>query len=278
VKFPGSANSVIIRRTASAWIVGDISESYCKRRPVKKTDPSVSVILPLYGNEETLPELVKRLIANLGDRSFEIVGVDDHSFDKSADVLSRETAEIGIGCQVIRNSINRGQHPSIISGLAQAEGQYSVVMDADLQNPPEAVPRLVESLEHGNSAIVFGRRKESVSSWPERFTSSLFKRTVIRLMNANLPSEIGAFFAITGEAKERLLSLRVERPYLLPMLLALGLPVGYVDYELAPNPHSVSGYTFATRLALGLRGLRLALRLRGIEWPGDNDDQRATRL
>lgn len=238
---------------------------------MEKSDRSVSIILPLYGNEQTLSELVKRLVANLGDMLFEIVGVDDYSFDKSANVLSRETAENGIGCKVIRNSINRGQHPSIISGLAQAEGQYSVVMDADLQNPPEVVPNLVERLDRDNSAIVFGRRKESVSSWPERITSSLFKRTVIRLMNANLPPEIGAFFAITGEARERLLRLRVERPYLLPMLLALGLSVGYVDYDVAPNPFSVSGYTFASRFALGLRGLRLALKLRGMEWAGDKD-------
>ena len=87
-------------------------------------------------------------------------------------------------------------------------------------------------------------------------------------MNANLPPEIGAFFAITGEARERLLRLRVERPYLLPMLLALGLSVGHVDYDVAPNPFSVSGYTFASRFALGLR---LALKLRGMEWAGDKD-------
>ena len=139
-------------------------------------DPQVSIVIPVFNEQENLPELMDRCLVTCRGmgRPFEIILVDDGSRDRSA-VLITEAAEQGHG-QVIGVLLNRnyGQHSAVMAGLAQVRGQIVVTLDADLQNPPEEIPRLVAALEEGFDVVGTVRVPRQ---------DTLFRRLASRLVN-----------------------------------------------------------------------------------------------
>ena len=118
-------------------------------------DPRISIVIPVFNEQENFHELIERCLATcegLG-APFEIILVDDGSRDRSAKLIA-EAAEQGHG-RVIGVLLNRnyGQHAAVMAGLAQARGQIVVTLDADLQNPPEEIPRLVATIEEGFDVV-----------------------------------------------------------------------------------------------------------------------------
>ena len=117
--------------------------------------PFLSVVIPVYNEEENLPELGRRLLATLKGLPYssEVIFVDDGSSDRSWELITqlhRDHPEIIRGQQFIRNF---GQHPAIFAGFQMARGEVIVTLDADLQNPPEEIPKLVAKLAEGYDTV-----------------------------------------------------------------------------------------------------------------------------
>src|SRR5205814_350062 len=126
---------------------------------VEAAAPSVSVVVPVYRNTETLEELHRRLDAALGAAGvdFELVFVEDACPAGSLAVLRRlEAADPRVGVLALPRNV--GQHAAVLRGLARARGRAVVVMDADLQDPPDAVPALLARRAQGPAAVFAGRR------------------------------------------------------------------------------------------------------------------------
>jgi glycosyltransferase involved in cell wall biosynthesis len=152
------------------------------------TAPDVSVVVPVYGSERTLPLLyprVRDVFAALG-RSFEIIFVDDGSRDRSwAELQSLHAAdpERVVAIQLMRNF---GQHNALMAGFHHARGAVIVTMDDDLQHPPEEIPKLISTLEAGDLDVVYGvydSKKHATwrnagSSLAIRFFQSIFQVSV----------------------------------------------------------------------------------------------------
>jgi undecaprenyl-phosphate 4-deoxy-4-formamido-L-arabinose transferase len=138
--------------------------------------PEISVVIPVYNEEANLRELGERLIHTLTamGRPFEIIFVDDGSTDRSWQVLSDLNREHPIHIRALQFHRNFGQHQAIFAGFQAARGQVMVTLDADLQNPPEEIPRLVAKLEEGY---------DSVGGWRENRQDSLFRRLPSHLVN-----------------------------------------------------------------------------------------------
>lgn len=113
----------------------------------------VSVVVPLYNEEETLPELYRRLCAVLDDRPFELVLVDDGSCDRTPSML-RELADSDARVRVLVLSRNFGHQAALTAGLEHARGDAVVSLDGDLQDPPEVIPRMLAEWEEGYDVIV----------------------------------------------------------------------------------------------------------------------------
>ena len=113
--------------------------------------PFVSIVIPVFNEETNLEELIRRCMDTCGsiDRPFEIILVDDGSTDSSPTMIT-EAAEQN-GSKVVGVLLNRnyGQHAAVMAGFAESKGDIVVTLDADLQNPPEEIPRLVEKTEEG---------------------------------------------------------------------------------------------------------------------------------
>ena len=148
--------------------------------------PDLSVVVPVYNEEENLPELLSRLRATLDGlkRSYEIVLVDDGSSDRTPAML-REAVSKQPHLKVVRFNKNYGQHNAIFAGFAQAEGEIVVTIDADLQNPPEEIPKLVQKMEEGYE-VVGGYREDRQDSIFRKIPSYFVAKITSKLVRVPL--------------------------------------------------------------------------------------------
>lgn len=137
--------------------------------------PYVSVVIPVFNEQENLRALYKALAPVLKDlgKPYEIILVDDGSTDRSLEIL-RELQEQDSHIVVIEFSRNFGQHSAIFAGFDQSRGEIVVTLDADLQNPPEAIPSLVHTIESGYDVV---------GGWREDRQDSLFRKLASKVVN-----------------------------------------------------------------------------------------------
>jgi len=227
--------------------------------------PTLSVILPVFRNRGQLPELHRRLISSLeaSARSFEILYVEDGGADGSLEWLCElcpHDSRVG----VLGLADNTGQHAAILAGLRRARGATVVVMDADLQDPPEAVPRLVSALG-GRGAVVFGGRHGGHHSRTREWTGRAFKSLLRLLTGGHLPTGAGTFVAMPRSVSDAVLALTGRSPYLLLRLIRTGAALEAIDIPAQQRQASPSAYTHRARLELGLEVLWETLAWRASE-------------
>jgi polyisoprenyl-phosphate glycosyltransferase len=215
----------------------------------------VSVVVPVYRNEATLRELHARLTTVLKSctSDYEIIFVDDCSPDGSRAVLrDLATHDRHVICVTLK--ANQGQNQAVLVGLAHAAGAVAIVMDADLQDPPEAIPRLLAALKPPLGAVFAGRRGRYEGRM-RLATSWLFKHILHLRSGGRLPHDAGLFVAMRRELIDRLLALRANNPYVLRLLASCRMPMISLPVERAPRAEGESAYTHRMRLRLAARAL-----------------------
>jgi undecaprenyl-phosphate 4-deoxy-4-formamido-L-arabinose transferase len=145
------------------------------RDPLGPIAPSVSVVVPVYNEEANLDPLYARLapVLEQSGRRYEVIFVDDGSTDRSLEKL-RRLQHAHAAVRVISLNRNYGQHAAVFAGLDHARGDVIVTLDADLQNPPEEIPRLLAEVDRGHDVV---------GGWRRRRRDSLFRRLLSRGMN-----------------------------------------------------------------------------------------------
>jgi dolichol-phosphate mannosyltransferase len=159
----------------------------------------VSVVLPVFNNAPVLLELERRIRSALADRPLQIVMVDDGSRDDSLGVIR----SLSVDCLALPE--NRGQNCAILAGLRVAREPITCVMDADLEDPPDVLPRLVTRLEQGDARVVFSTRETA-----SPLSSQLFRWLIHRLF-PTLPAVPCLFFALDQTTREARRAPRVAR-------------------------------------------------------------------
>ena len=136
----------------------------------------VSVVIPVYNEEGNLPALLPRLLPALEGmkRPFEIVFVDDGSRDRSLELLRKAAAEHPGVVKVVELVRNAGQHMAIMAAFGATDGEYVITLDADLQNPPEEIPKLVAQMDLGHDVVATIRANRQ---------DNLFRKAASRLVN-----------------------------------------------------------------------------------------------
>jgi glycosyltransferase involved in cell wall biosynthesis len=209
--------------------------------------PALSVVVPVYGCQPCLMNLHQRLtvaLEGLGVR-YEIVLVDDRAKDGSWPVIE-ELADVDPRVRGILLSRNFGQHAAITAGLRHARGAWIAVMDCDLQDPPEDLPRLYAKALEGHD-IVFGRRTRKRTGFARTALAKLYFWGLRVFIGARLEGQYGSFSVISRRVADAFLELpNVDRHYLM-VLFWLGFDVAAVDYEPADRYRGRSSYSL-TRL------------------------------
>jgi len=151
--------------------------------------PRVSIVIPVYNEEANLPELHERLARTLEamGKPWECIYVDDGSSDGSLAILTGLAAR-DPRVRVVEFNRNYGQHAAVFAGMTQTRGDIVVTLDADLQNPPEEIPRLVAKMEEGYDVV---------GSFRKNRKDPLFRRIASRLMNAMVRGGPGAAAGMT---------------------------------------------------------------------------------
>lgn len=202
---------------------------------------TLSIVVPCYNEEEVLPEFKKRLTAALEaiPSSCEIVLIDDGSKDKTWEIMSRYQSE-DPRFKVIKLSRNFGHQMALTCGLDQCKGEVIVILDADLQDPPELIPDMIKKYMEGYE-IVYGQRTEREGeSLSKRLFAFAFYRTISRITKVNIPPDTGDFRLMGRSALDALLSLRERHRFIRGMVSWVGFPQTPLKYK---RPQRFAGVT-----------------------------------
>jgi len=215
----------------------------------------LSVVIPVYGCEECLRALHRRLTESVRPLvgSYEIVYVDDRSPDGSWQTL-REIAAADPAVRLVRLSRNFGQHPAITAGLAQTTGEWVVVMDCDLEDPPEEIPRLYEKAKEGFE-VVMCRRALRRQSLVRRQSARIYRRLANFLARSDVDPDYTNLSIVSRSVVNDFLRFRdQDRQYLL-ILLWLGFNHATIDVEQDSRYAGRSSYTLRELVRVAADGI-----------------------
>lgn len=203
----------------------------------------ISVVVPVYQGAATLPLLVEELggvLPEVADE-YELILVNDGSQDESWDVITRlaETQGWVRGVDLMRNY---GQHNATLCGIREARYEVTVVMDDDLQNPPQEIPKLLGKLNEGYD-VVYGVARKRQQGWWKRLGSIIVKRAIAYVMRLRRVRDIGAFKAFRSDLRKAFDAFNGP-DVLVDVLLSWGTTrFASVMVDEAPRPVGKSTYT-----------------------------------
>ncbi len=190
----------------------------------------VSVVVPMYNEEGTAREFYRRVCAALEAVPFELVVVDDGSADSTPGVLADIAAD-DPRVKVISLSRNFGHQTAITAGLDHATGDAVVMIDADLQDPPELIPQMLERWSSGADVVYAVRTERAGETRFKRATARLFYRLISKLSDVKLQENSGDFRLLDRRALAALLSMRERNRYLRGMTVWVGFTQTAIEYQ-----------------------------------------------
>jgi polyisoprenyl-phosphate glycosyltransferase len=219
------------------------------------SDVELSVVIPVFKCAECLRHLQERLDSALAQipGEHEIILVDDRSPDESWGIL-RQLADENDSVRLIRLSRNFGQHAAITAGIEFARGRWIVVMDCDLQDPPEEIPRLYARAREG-AEIVYARRIGRRDSWFRRLASRMYFRMLNASLGTDFDPDYGNFTIISRKVRDAFLRFRDKDRHYLMILRWLGYEHASIDVAHAERHAGESAYTLGTLMRFAMDGL-----------------------
>ena len=198
--------------------------------------PVISVVAPAYNEEAVLPEFHKRLTAVFDglDCDLEIVYVNDGSRDGTAAVLHALRAQ-DPRVTLVDLSRNFGKEIAMTAGFDHACGDAVVVIDTDLQDPPELIPEMIRLWRAGNDIVYAQRTAREGESWFKKVTASAFYRLIQRLSRVQIPQDTGDFRLMSRRAVDALLQLREHHRFMKGLFAWVGFPSVALAYRRDPR-------------------------------------------
>ncbi len=198
--------------------------------------PTFSIVAPIYNELENIPELYPRIrdvMDQIGE-SWELVLVDDGSTDGSTDVM-RKLAENDPRIRPVIFARNFGHQIAVTAGLDYARGDAVVIIDADLQDPPEVILDLIAKWREGYEVVYAVREERAGESWFKKTTASLFYRVIYRITDVNIPLDTGDFRLMDKKVVDVMRQMREKHRFLRGMSSWVGFKQIGVPYKRKPR-------------------------------------------
>ena len=218
------------------------------------TNPDLSVIVPVYNEAENVAQLLSELVVALQGYSHEIVFVDDGSKDGTADRIASNAS-----VRVLRFERNTGQSAAIYAGLQAAHGNILILIDGDLQNDPNDIPRLVAEIGKG-ADLVCGFRTKRQDSWFKRAQSRIANTIRSRFTRDGVRDTGCTLKAMRSECREALIPFHGMHRFIPALVKGMGYKLVEVPVSHRPRQHGQSKYRF------GNRALRATIDMFGVRW------------
>jgi len=218
--------------------------------------PTYSFIVPVYNEEDTIAALYQRMSAVMDrmDGAAELILVNDGSRDRSLDLMRALHAKDPRVCY-LSFARNFGQQLAVTAGLNFGRGQAIVVLDADLQDPPELIPKLVEKWRQGYEVVYAQRTQRQREGWFKRLTAYVFYRLLKRLADVDIPIDTGDFCLMDRRVVNILNAMPERNRYIRGLRSWIGFRQTAVLFERDPRLAGDAKYTFQKSLALAINGL-----------------------
>jgi glycosyltransferase involved in cell wall biosynthesis len=228
------------------------------RTPPAASDmrPTLSVVVPVFNEAAIIGELHRRLTGAMDaiGESWEVVYVNDGSRDATLvriEALRDSTPHVAL----VNLSRNFGKEIATTAGLDHARGEAVIVMDGDLQDPPEVIPRLVAAWRGGADMVYAQRRARQGDTWLKKTTAALFYRLMGRLGDVPLPPNVGDFRLMSRRVVDALLQMREQHRFMKGLFAWVGFPTAAVTYDREPRGAGTTKWSFWKLWNLAIEGI-----------------------
>lgn len=218
--------------------------------------PVLSILVPVYNEAEVLDEFHARLAAVLDGLGLtaEVIYVDDGSRDESAGViveLGSRDRRVG----AVHLSRNFGKEVALAAGLDHARGEAIVIIDADLQDPPELIPSMVAAWRSGADQVEMRRRSRAGETLTKRWTAHAFYRVMRRFTRVEMTPDVGDFRLLSRRTVIALRSVRERARFMKGLYAWVGFKRVQIDYDRAPRQGGYTKWSYARLWGLAIEGL-----------------------
>ncbi|RYE19595.1 MAG: glycosyltransferase, partial [Sphingobacteriales bacterium] len=220
------------------------------------TPPYISVIVPIYNEEKNIINLYNRVtdvLRQLG-QPFELVFINDGSRDNSIEII-KGLAETDASIKYINFSRNFGHQIAVSAGLDHTRGQMVVIIDADLQDPPELIIDLYNKMQQGYDVVYARRRKREGESFMKLLTAKAFYRILSNITSVDIPVDTGDFRIMSNKIVQVLRQMPERNKYLRGQISWAGFKQTFIEYDRAERAEGETGYTYRKMLRFALDGI-----------------------
>lgn len=217
----------------------------------------ISVVVPCFNEAEGLNPFWQRLSAVMGTVSprWEAVFVNDGSTDATLEVLEALPMAGASGIRIIDFSRNFGKEAAITAGLDQATGQAVIVIDADLQHPPEVIARMVALWREGVEVVLCRRENRHQDTRLRALTSRLFYSLASRIFEVKIPRDVGDFRLMDRVVVDALSSLRENQRFMKGLFAWIGFRTEVISFEVAERSHGASTFNLWKLINFAIDGI-----------------------
>lgn len=218
---------------------------------------ALSVIIPIYNEQDNIPELYERLsnvVNRITNNSYELVFINDGSRDLSL-IRLKELALKDNHVFYINFSRNFGHQIAVTAGIDKCRGNAVVIIDADLQDPPEVIEKLYIKYKDGFEVVYATRIKRKGESWFKLLTAKIFYRLLVKITNIKIPVDTGDFRLIDRKIVDYLKQMPEQNKFLRGQIAWLGFNQTSVEYERQERKHGITGYPFSKMLRFAIDGI-----------------------
>ncbi len=232
--------------------------------------PLYSFVIPVYNEQETLPELQRRMVElmNALDAPAEAILINDGSSDQSQQLM-QSIADADRRFKVLKFSRNFGHQIAISAGIDFSSGQAVVILDADLQDPPEVIHEMIAQWKQGYQVVYAVRKERKGETFFKKASASLFYRFLRKFTEVDIPADVGDFRLVDRQAVNAFKSLRENNRYVRGLFSWIGFRQTAVNYVRAERFAGETKYPLRKMLQFAMNGvlsfsnvpLKLALHL-----------------
>ncbi len=216
----------------------------------------LSIIIPIYNEQDNIDRLINRLkgvVSKLGI-DCEYIFINDGSKDDSINII-KNLATIDSSVKYINFSRNFGHQIAVTAGLDKASGDRIVIIDADLQDPPELIIEMYHKMNDGYEVVYAKRKARKGESWLKKFTARMFYRILKAITSVNIPVDTGDFRIMDRKIVDVLKQMPEQQKFLRGQISWIGFNQTYVEYERDERNAGETGYTYIKMIRFALDGI-----------------------
>jgi dolichol-phosphate mannosyltransferase len=238
-------------------IVEPFAQTLAHPRAAASLDrPTYSIVAPVWNEEVLVSEFYQRVVATMEplNEPFEIVLVNDGSMDRSPEIM-RQIHAGDPRVKVINFSKNFGHQIAITAGIDYAQGRAVVVLDSDLQDPPEAIPSLIDEWQRGFQVVYAVRSEREGETAFKRVTAAIFYRLIRRITNVDIPADTGDFRLMDRKVVEALKAMREQKRFMRGLSVWVGFRQTGVTFKRDARKAGETKYPLRKMIRFALDGI-----------------------